>query len=245
MSDDPFGPTRAIRPPAPPPSHASRWPWVVLIAAVVFTASGIWYAYQHDMIVPDSGIRACEALAAGDKSVAAQDRDNNLTMSEYKHLRQVFARSRHRDIRDHGTKLIDVAWQMSRSPDDDLSALAYLGPLVTHLTGLQSACADQGIFINLTPPATNRTRPRDCAELFPSPGRIMAPRDTHECTATDGSTTLVTARACSDGRLLFELIPNGGTQPTTWGFGGDKPHPVDGNPLTDKAYTKAGADCRT
>ena len=83
-----------------------------------------------------------------------------MTEAEYRELRGVFEDSRYNDIRDHGTKLMDVVWQMSQAIDqqggadaeDGASlgaALAYMQPLMTHMTGLQSACADQGVIVNL------------------------------------------------------------------------------------------------
>ena len=232
--DDPHAATRRITPPPPPARDQARrplWPWLILTVAVVFAASAVWYAYDHNLIVKDSGIEACEAMASGDRSLAGQDPQRELTESEYRRLRQVFAGSRHDDIRDHGTKLLDVVWQMTQLGTEDATVLAYLQPLTTHLTGLQSACADQGIFITLRPPSTTSSAPA-CDDLFPATGPITAPTSTTECAAADDTITTVTTTACTDGRRLFHLTPAGEPSPTSWGFGGDRLHRVADEPLT-------------
>ncbi|MEV6634299.1 hypothetical protein AB0M54_26485 [Actinoplanes sp. NPDC051470] len=212
------------------------WPWLVLVIAVVFAASGGWFAYRK-IAVKDPGIVACEAMAAGDRSYAGQEPDAKLTEPEYRKIRKVFADSRYDDIRDHGTKLIDVVWQAGQAGENNL---VYLQPLATQLTGLQSACADQGIFINLRPVAAASSEPgiAACDDMFPAAGPITAPASTKECKGADGVTMLVTAMSCTDGRRLFQLIVPGGTQATSYGFGGDKPHP-----LSDGTYAAALTGC--
>jgi hypothetical protein len=67
-------------------------------------------------------------------------------------------RLRYEDLRTHGTKLMDVVWQVSQlGGDPGLGALVYLQQLTEQMSGLQSACADRGIILELkttTPAAT-------------------------------------------------------------------------------------------
>jgi hypothetical protein len=161
----PFAPWQQA-PPAPPPApeparKPSRWPFLVLTAAFLVLASGVWTAYSKHLVFKDSGIKACETLRDGATSMMGVAKSTTkLTEAQYRQMRKVFEDSRYGDIRDHGTKLVDVIWAMSQatdaggSNDGDVvtgSALVYLPPLGEHLTGLQSACADRGIIVNLRP----------------------------------------------------------------------------------------------
>ncbi len=122
------------------------------MAAVVLAAAGGWAVHDRGW-AEDSGIRACEELRDGRGRVDVTVRDEvPITESQYRELRAVFAGSRHDDIRDHGTKLVDVVWQASHTPGNTGgSSLGYLGPLTEHRTGLQSACSRQGITVTLQP----------------------------------------------------------------------------------------------
>ncbi len=142
--------------PVPAPARKpSKWPWIALVAALVFAGSGVYFLYDRNMILKDSGFAACEAMAKGEK--VAGNSGGKLSEADYKKARGVFADSRYDDIRDHGTKLIDVVWQMQQAttgkPEDGFAALAYLQPLSTHMAGLTSACADLGFTVKLTPDA--------------------------------------------------------------------------------------------
>ncbi|WP_229403568.1 hypothetical protein [Micromonospora okii] len=45
---------------------------------------------------------------------------------------------------------MDVVWQVSQLPKgQEMGALAFMGPMGTHMAGLQTACADQGVIVNL------------------------------------------------------------------------------------------------
>ncbi|MGW0150825.1 hypothetical protein ACWDVU_35185, partial [Streptomyces sp. NPDC003333] len=58
--------------------------------------------------------------------------------------------SRHEKLREHGTALVDIVWQVSNLPEgEEMGALAFIGPMGTHVAGLQTACADQGVIVNL------------------------------------------------------------------------------------------------
>ena len=105
----------------------------------------------------DPGIRACEELRDGRGAVDMTVRDEApITESQYRELRAVFAGSRHHDIRDHGTKLVDVVWQASHSTG---TSLGYLGPLTEHRSGLQSACSRHGIMVTLEPAGAEPAAP--------------------------------------------------------------------------------------
>jgi hypothetical protein len=147
----PAGPPAAFagygQPPQPP--RRSLLPWLALAVALVVAGTGGWFLYDR-VIRTDSGVAACEALRDGEKAVDGDDGDKTMTEAEYRELRGVFEDSRHEDIRDHGTKLIDLVWQLSKMGDEPgLEALAFMGPLTEHVTGLQSACADQGVIVDL------------------------------------------------------------------------------------------------
>lgn len=148
-----------------PPRRPARWPYAVLAGAVLLFGGAVWTAYDRGVLLKDSGVEACEALRDGNSQIKNDaGEDEQMTEAQYRELREVFADSRHDDIRDHGTKLVDVIWQMTRAigPTGDGpsaeadgeafgAALMYMQPLATHMTGLQSACADRGIIVDLKP----------------------------------------------------------------------------------------------
>jgi hypothetical protein len=144
-----YGPQYDPSQPQPQPPRRSLLPWLALAVTLVVAGTGGWFIYDR-VIRTDPGVAACEAMRDDEKPVAGQDGDKTMTESEYRELREVFEDSRHEDIRDHGTKLIDLVWQMSKMGEEPgLEALAYVGPLTEHMTGLQSACADQGVIVDL------------------------------------------------------------------------------------------------
>lgn len=264
-SPDPVSPQMGL-PPAPGQKRR-WWPYVVLAASVVFAMSAAAYAYNQNLIFKDSGIAACEELAAdGNKGLTGgkSTTDETMTEAQYRELRKVFAESRYDDIKDHGTKLIDVIWQVSQTTkggdDAAMGALAYLGPLTTHMSGLQSACADQGIIVNLQPAAnpspTASPTASDpdvveegelgieaCDDLLPPSKTVTADPSVTECTGADGSILSVTAMECTDGRRLFQTTPAGKLDATGWGFAGERFHRVEGDPTKDDAYLKANTKC--
>jgi hypothetical protein len=141
------------QPEAQPPSPSLRGPVLafVAVAAVVMLAgvAAIGFAI-YEVVQPDSGIAACEAIR--DSESNQSDRDSKMTEEEYREVREQFADSAHADIREHGTKLMDVLWQVDQLPEgQEMAALALIGPLAEHATGLQSACADQGVHISVGP----------------------------------------------------------------------------------------------
>ena len=127
-----------------------KWPWIVGAAiAVVVLSAGAVVAY--DQLAKDPGVAACEAIRDGQVSPNRQGSDKDMTEAEYKGVRRQFADSRNSDIRDHGTKLVDGIWQIQKMKDDEaIGALALIGPMMQHLAGLQSACADEGVVFTIS-----------------------------------------------------------------------------------------------
>jgi hypothetical protein len=126
------------------------WPWLAAVTALslALLAGGGWLLYDR-VLREDSGVAACKSLAAQEKNGSGGAADDKLTRDEYVRMRQVFADSRYADLREHGTKLMDVLWQVTKLGADNEAALVYLQPLTEHVSGLQSACADHGVLVDL------------------------------------------------------------------------------------------------
>jgi hypothetical protein len=146
---DPAGPPAyLLGDPGQPGPKRNRWkPLVVagagLLALFVLVLGGL---AVYDVVREDSGIAGCKSLA--DRSTAANQR--KLTGAEYHELRDLFAGSDYQGIREHGTELLDLVWQVSQLPDgEEFGALPLLPTLSAHALGLQQACADQGVVIDL------------------------------------------------------------------------------------------------
>lgn len=137
--------------PAPPgtkpPMRRNRIPWIAgSVAALVLLGAGAAVAYS--VLKEDPGIAACKAIR--DQQGEGGGDNDDMTEPEYRETRKLFADSDHEDIRNHGTRLVDLVWQMQQLPEgDEVGGFAYIGQLAEHATGLQSACADQGIMFNL------------------------------------------------------------------------------------------------
>lgn len=137
------------------PQHArgkvSAWAWILLAVAVLVLAGGAWSVYDR-VLRTDSGIAMCQAWRDGDTTLGGEPKAAapKLLEADYLKIRDMFENSRHDDIRKHGTKLIDLIWQVMQFGDNPgMEALAFIGPLTTEMTGLQSACADQGIVVTI------------------------------------------------------------------------------------------------
>lgn len=146
----------ALPPPgplAPPPWRRFRLPIVgaAAVVAVLSVSSGVFI--YHRFIATDPGIAMCEALRDdGSITSMGSDRGGEYTEAEYRDIRGKIRQSRYENIREHGTKFIDVGWQVTRLSEDPGpggGALAYMGTLMEHMSALQSACADQDIIIDL------------------------------------------------------------------------------------------------
>lgn len=104
---------------------------VVIVAILVLTFTG-----------QDSGVAACQAIAGGKAADgSATTAGATMTEAEYRRVRGVFEDSAYPEIRDNGTKVIDLAWQLQQSPD---SALLVASDLTRAYTGLAGACAEHG-----------------------------------------------------------------------------------------------------
>ncbi|MGW4157504.1 hypothetical protein ACWEDF_30595 [Micromonospora chersina] len=137
-----------------PPIKRSRKPLIVALGAVLavllLTTAG--FAVYEGFIKEDSGVAACKAMRDDTKVVADDESggDDKMTEAEYREVREMFEDSRHEKLREHGTALVDIVWQVSNLPEgEEMGALAFIGPMGTHVAGLQTACADQGVIVNL------------------------------------------------------------------------------------------------
>lgn len=136
----------------PPAPRRRLGPWiaagaVLAVLALAAVGYGAW-----DLLKPDPGIAACEAMAGkrGPLGDANSDGNDKLSESEYLKLREVFADSKHADIRAAGTKLVDVLWQVSQIPEgQELGAIAYVGQVTGAMTELTGACANHGIVVKI------------------------------------------------------------------------------------------------
>ncbi|MEV4536557.1 hypothetical protein AB0J82_22495 [Asanoa sp. NPDC049518] len=80
----------------------------------------------------DSGVEACEQMAAGNASMTA--------------IRPLFAESRHDDLRDHGGKMIDAA-EAYGNPNAGSDRRDT--ELKIERQAVQTACADHGVTVEL------------------------------------------------------------------------------------------------
>jgi hypothetical protein len=130
--------------------------WTIALVAAVITISLLLSAFlvQRSGLVPagipvlgrDSGLAACEMIANGG-TLNNESSGETMTKAEYQQLRDIFDGSRFPAIRDHGTRLMDYAWQMqslTASDQNALAALPLVQPMTEAYTGLAAACADHG-----------------------------------------------------------------------------------------------------
>ncbi len=121
-----------------------------LCAAALVLLAGLGWVLYDGFLRKDPGIAACESIRDGQVITAGRDNDQTLSEEEYRAARAQFEQSDHERIREHGTQLMDVVWNLSNMPaGQEMNTLGYVGPLTTHAQGLQSACADEGIIFNL------------------------------------------------------------------------------------------------
>ncbi|GAA0571029.1 hypothetical protein GCM10010172_64340 [Paractinoplanes ferrugineus] len=221
----------------------------MLAAALLVLAGGTWTLYSRNLIFKDSGIKACTAMRDGTSALqGGQPNARRMTEQQYRELRAVFEDSRYDDIRRHGTRLTDLVWQMSQGPEADGTALGYLQPLTEHLTGLQSACADQGVFVTLQPAAayTGERRPERtavgrCSDVFRGGKVIDQGAGAGRCLSPAGEVQAVASFGCTDGRKLYELDATSGA--AGYGFSGSTFEEVDGDLAADAGYRTAVRSC--
>ena len=140
---------------AEPPKQPNRKAVIVaaLAAVAVLVIGAAGYAVWDGAIREDPGVAACKAMRDGKKmdGSAKNSGDDKLTEAEYRDARAIFEDSRHEKLREHGTALVDLAWQMQGLEDgNEMAGLAFVGPMGTHLSGLQSACADHDVIVDLS-----------------------------------------------------------------------------------------------
>lgn len=131
---------------------------LVLVAVLIGLTLGVLFAtgvlIQRNNLLPasvpligkDSGVAACETMAAGNSPTGEQG-SKVWTERDYRAARSVFADSRYPAIRDNGTRMIDLSWQINGMGKDDLGMLAFIGPLTDAYAGLTGGCAEQGYTI--------------------------------------------------------------------------------------------------
>ncbi|MFG1838066.1 hypothetical protein [Micromonospora sp. NPDC049175] len=141
-------------PSSPPAGTASRRPLLIaglaFVALLMLTATGL--TVYEGFIKEDSGVAACRAMAEGkDPDGSAKGSGGStFTEAQYRKTRELFEDSRHEDIRRHGTALVDIAWQIEQLPKgQEMGAVAFLASVEAATTGLQTACADQGVTVKL------------------------------------------------------------------------------------------------
>ena len=141
-------------PPEDPQRDRRRLDVVVLCLGLMLLAlAGATFLVQRANVLPagvpivgmDSGVAACRAIAEGEKPVPS---GAAMTQQDYRALRAVFADSRYPDIRDNGTKIVDIAWQVAaldkQGDTEMISALAYANSLTSAYAGLTGGCAEHG-----------------------------------------------------------------------------------------------------
>jgi hypothetical protein len=135
----------------PPPGRVNRSiVFAGLCAAALVLLAGLGWVLYDGFLRTDPGIAACESIRDGRVITAGTDNDQTLSEEEYREARAQFEKSDHERIREHGTQLMDVVWNLSNLPaGQEMNALGCVGPLTTHAQGLQSAYADEGIIFNL------------------------------------------------------------------------------------------------
>lgn len=131
-----------------PKAPRKVWPFLLaaVVALVAFAGVG-WFVYDQ-FIRTDSGIAACEAMAA-DKKVGNGTADGTFTEQEYRDARAIFTESRHEDIEAAGVKMVDLLWQLEQvDTDNDLAAALLYGQRATDAMGeMTTACANHGIVV--------------------------------------------------------------------------------------------------
>lgn len=134
-------------------NNAIFFPIVVAIAVGIIGLSG-WIVLYKTTWIPDSGIRACEAMAKqvqdANKKEPSGDSDK-VTQKEYDQLREAFSDSRYKDIREPGVQLVDTIWTLQNTPEDQQAgmALASMGSMMSNLQSLQTGCKNHGIQVDL------------------------------------------------------------------------------------------------
>jgi hypothetical protein len=225
--------------PTPKRSGIRPIAWAALAVAAVVLGTAGWFAYRtfapagSPGAAPDSGIEACKAMR--DTPVAENGKQKPLTEQRYREIRTMFEDSRDPDIRSNGTKLIDIAWQISQ---DESQAFAYLSPMMSALTGLQTACANHGIIL---PAGTQSGGVAACKDIFATGKIIDDAKAKSGCKSPNGQLQILGYIDCSNGKTLYSVDARTGA-PVGWGYGGEKFHAVK-DIAADAGYGKAYQAC--
>lgn len=158
------GPVQPIPPqpfgagPAPAvasPTRRNRKPLligVVVALALMLVGGGVAVAGLRSANVgpfKDSGLAMCEAIRDGKNKPA--NKDQKMTPERYQKLRKPFADSRYADIRDSGTKFVDLVWQLAGTDTNKDGALGMVlmlgGQTMQSYSSLSGACANHGVVI--------------------------------------------------------------------------------------------------
>jgi hypothetical protein len=132
---------------------------LVLVAVFLLLMGGAAFgALYVNNVGPlnDSGLAMCESMRDSRKAGLPADEGNALTREErYRELRSRFAGSRYADIRDAGTKFVDLAWQLSGTKDTEALGVGLLlgGQILQSYSAFAGACTAHGVTI---PPLTDR-----------------------------------------------------------------------------------------
>ncbi|GIE95561.1 hypothetical protein Ari01nite_30260 [Paractinoplanes rishiriensis] len=81
-------------------------------------------AIAYGRLGQDSGVAACAAIRDSRFSQSSGSAED-MTVEQHRQVRELFADSGNDEIREHGTKLVDLIWQVQQMGDDaGLGALA-------------------------------------------------------------------------------------------------------------------------
>jgi hypothetical protein len=120
---------------------------IAIALLVLLGVGGLVATVLWDRVGPDTGVAACKAVAnPTEGGLIRSDGAETMSEQEYKDVRKLFADSRDENIKEHGTALMDLAWQIQNTPEEDQlgAAFAYIGPITQAYTGLSGACAEHG-----------------------------------------------------------------------------------------------------
>lgn len=134
------GPAVPPWPIEPTRKNSQRALWLVLIILTLLVLEAAGYLVQRNS--GDTGVAACKAMATG-QGPGGKDADN-WSAADYAQARQIFADSSYPAIRDNGTLLVDLTWQMKGLGEGDFGLLAFVGPFTNAYAGLSGGCAEVG-----------------------------------------------------------------------------------------------------
>ncbi len=127
---------------------------LLALAAIILAAAASLVGYKliSDRLVEDPGVKVCKQVREN-LQLPDDERDTDpITEQEYQQIRDLLQDTRHDKIRTHGTKLLDLTWQLQQfGPEPGLEALPLVQPFWDAYTGFSGACADQGVILPAQP----------------------------------------------------------------------------------------------